>query len=137
MEMPPLPPPPMPPKRIDWYAVYNISGTIFTLFIVVAASFGMFKIVQYGDNCEKVINYGASSKLYGTVRDTEVIYNTRLAGLYSPKSNIFCMYGENFTEEQDTVCHEYCHWLIDKEQCYEVEKGDITCAEHFCEDKKW
>jgi len=130
--LPPLPMPPKPPKYFDWARINGTINIILTVVLTVGLSISMAKIISYGDNCEKVVNYGMSSRLYGAVKDKQVIENTIIAGLYSPNSGIFCVNGDNFTKEQDTVCHEYCHYLIDKKKC--LEDGEtITCRKHFCE----
>ncbi len=69
------------------------------------------------------------------VNNKSIIKQTKLLGVYSPRNDITCMFYEDMNET-DVMNHEYCHYLIDEADC--SNKGiNVTCAQHFCEDKEW
>ena len=80
----------------------------------------------------QMIDGGERYMLYDVVRNRTVQMDTQLNGVYNYNSDIFCIYGKSPKEMNETVCHEYCHYLIDEGMCFNNSGEDITCKEHFC-----
>ena len=68
----------------------------------------------------------------GALFDVETIENFRTEGIYYPSLDVACWYiTEDQEEVEETINHEYLHYLIDEGTCYDNETA-VTCKEHFC-----
>lgn len=84
----------------------------------------------------KIINDSNRYRLYDIIQNKTVELNTKTLGLYNPSNGLFCVDAEQHAGRNvtDTECHEYCHYLIDKEDCRDSDGNVISCEKHFCED---
>jgi hypothetical protein len=80
---------------------------------------------------ETYLQQGERYKLYDAVQNKTIAHETQLAGLYSPTNDIYCLWNRTQYKQNESELHEYCHHLIEKEDCWEDEEL-ISCKRHFC-----
>lgn len=115
----------------------------FNFFLFVYVSFSLLVIcflmglstramVQRIDRIDGYLQHGNRYVLYDTLRNKTVIEETKLMGLYSPDSKIYCAFADykDLKEKYDTDCHEYCHHLILSEPSCSADGK--SCKDHFC-----
>jgi len=87
--------------------------------------------------CKSFLNYlqdGERYVLYDVVENKIVAEKTTLKGVYSPRTNIYCVFNDTLSNNTGIELHEYCHYLIDEQKCYNSNLTEITCRKHFCVD---
>ena len=106
---------------------HNISIGILSIgmiIIIILVGIGQRSYESMFKPCQDFsifLQQGERFKIYDTVQNKTVEHETKVAGIYSPDTDIYCVWNKTTMNKSEVEMHEMCHYLIDHGE-----------REHFC-----